>query len=238
MGALAARRVAIPAQEIPARILAGLQHDDERVQSAALWTLASRAAGPRFSKEPQVAQDWAAERPLLTPLRALAVDMVRSPNPRVRHAAFAAIGNMDYQLGQPGALRLGADTLNIILIAFPSESEPSLRAEMVKAIALDAYAVAGRPLLISALSDRDPYVVRMAATGIGEHRLTEQMPALATLLNHQASIVRLAVAGAFSVFGRAAVPYLAALKDAAARETDWVTEQTLRGTIGLIEKAG
>lgn len=92
----------------------------------------------------------------------------------------------------------------------------------------------GHRLLLSALQDRDPYVVQAAAHAATTSRSPEALPLLVNQLKNPSYVARMGVAQGIASYRAAARPYLAELEAALAAETHDITRKTLEGTISVI----
>lgn len=221
------------------QIADGLADPDPKAQETALALLAFRAGRVRFDPSAAARGRWEIERPALEPLRPAARRLFESPHEQVRLSALLALGGLEATPGQtPRSLALGVELTALLAERYAVDPSPVMRSEIVKALSFDAVNASARPVIVSALRDSDPYVVQFAIHGIGRHRLTAQVPALARLLRHPSHIVRTAAAGALGTFGAAAVKYLLDLEWAMQRETDPVARSTMEGAISVLAKGG
>ena len=232
---LATGRVSRPPAATRIIIKIGLDDSVERVQECALWALAGRVSGPRFSGGVAGAQ-WSAERSVLASLKPDVAGKLSSPSHRIRHAALVALGSFEYDPANGGrVLRLSDEFVSLLVRMYRHEPHALVRSEIVKAIALDSRAKSGENTLIAALDDSEPAIVRIAANGIAEHAMAVQLPKLATLLKHPEADVRIAVASALSQFGPAAIAQLRPLQLALAGEQEPDVRGAMSTAIAMLQ---
>lgn len=226
----------LPAEETARLIEAGLASKDVLALESALGALTMRPyfdAGERISR--YSGTGWAAERPLLLPLKPRVRALVEAPEPHVRRAALTAFAALDHREG-PMSFDLGDETIALLAERYRLESDVTVRDQAVRLIAFDGSAEAGRLVIVSALDDSHPAVIATAINGVEEHRMSDQLPRLAALLRHHSANVRLTAAGVMGTFGEAALPYLPDLRRAHAREKHRSAGDTMRGAISVLER--
>lgn len=233
---LAARRLSPQPEQVVRLISEGLADSDPKVQRSALWALASRASGIRFSESAELRQQWNAERPLLDSLRLRVTALIESPDSRVRHAVLVALASLDYKPGdERRRLNLSDQVTALLVSRYPSEPNSLVRSEIVKALALDPRAKSGESVLIRALSDPDRFTVQFAVMGIVEHGMVNQIPRLMELLEHEAHEVRIAAAAALGRFGEKARTALRSLQLALSIESHVVARDTMTAAIRAVQ---
>jgi len=233
---LAARRISPQPEQVVRLIAEGLVDSDTKVQRSALWALASRAGGIRFSDSAELRQQWNAERPLLDSLRLQVTALLESPDSRVRHAVLVALAALDYKPGDNRRRLKLSDRMTALLVSrYAGEPNSLVRSEIVKALALDSGAKSGEGVLIRALSDPDKSTVQFAVMGIVEHGMVDQTPRLMELLEHQAHEVRIAAAAALGRFGEKARMALQSLQLALSIESHVVARDTMTAAIRAVQ---
>lgn len=244
LNALAAHRVTLPAIELRRTLEAGIGHADASVRRAALWAVAGRAGGVRFSRTPDLVERHAAEAPVLRQLRPLVIQALQDDEDNVRHAALIALGNLDVQPSQARQgvdVEVSLDTAEILRRHYATERSPFIRGEIVKAFALSRTRDAARDRIArqvfeSALTETDSIGLQHAIHGAALLRDPLLLPRVAALLSHREAIVRIAAAETFPAYGLPAKAYLPDLRHALSVEQNAVAAKTLEGAIAGMRK--
>jgi HEAT repeat protein len=161
---------------------------------------------------------------------------LRDQDPRIRRAAVLAFGNLDYAAS--GSQSIGASTLRELAAVYERESDGAIRSEIVKAFALSpSDSPVLRQLLRSAFDDLEPGVRQYAAVGASRLKSPELLPQLVRQLNESAVSARLVASGAIAHYGAVALPFLGAIMDAQAQESDPSVKRSLAAAVRAV-KAG
>jgi HEAT repeat protein len=243
---LAAHRTSLPPQELVAVLRSGITDSDPMVRASALWAVAGRAGGVRFSTGSERAERRAilrTERGVLEGLRPIILRRLQDDHDvEVRRAALAAAGNLDYDPdgGNDRSITLKPDFAKLLTAIFAKETSQDLRVEIVKSFALLSPKQAAsirndsEAMLVAAALDPNPDVAAYGALGIGKQRLRSALPRIVGLLTRDGMNVRLFAAQAIGMFGREAAQYAPQVEAALAVERDVVVSKTLTATLSAI----
>jgi HEAT repeat protein len=162
--------------------------------------------------------------------------------PDVRTEAIVAIGNLEFDPDRPSPpaiVILSQPFTTLLVTRYGLEQVPSVRSEIIKALALSDYD-GPRPdaVLVKALDDSSPFVIQFALRGIVRFRIAQALPKLAALLGDDRSEVRLAMPDALAAFGAEAAPYVEALRKAASLESDPILKAGILRAVDTIVRAG
>ena len=224
--------------EVYVLLLAGMKDPDTFVRSEAVGMVANILA---FSSMPTVPSEiaWIAARAKvgerLWPEMEAAAD---DPEARVRSEALRGIGGAFAQ-GYP-TIVLPSQIANRLAAAAERDPSPGVRGFAIGAFRLahrsedPAVRSIGSQVLLTALDDSDPFIVRSAAHAVAEWKPAEALPLLVKQLKHPSHIARMAVGQIIAAYRDAAAPYLPQLEAAMASETDDITRKTIAGTMSVI----
>ncbi len=208
-----------------------------RVVTARMWH-------PRSSSSSAGVDAWRAEKAGLEPVKGLLLGLIRSdPDEVVRREAIIAAGNLDLELEPSDAsrlprVRISAELTAVLADAYRNEQDTAVRTEIVKSLSAARSESSRRSeVLVAALADVAPQVVQYAVLGVGDAQVKDALPTVVSYLQRHPEVrVRLAAAQSLAMYGAAAAPYLPALQEALAQESDPTTRKTIEGTIRVIQR--
>jgi HEAT repeat protein len=228
-------------------IASTVNHAAAVVRKAALDAVTARAWTARTGQEAERMR-FAQERVLLLHLRPLIQNSLKhDPEPRVRHSAVLALGNLDFDPGgdpqSRRAVGFSDETVTAFVSAFAQEKDAFVRTEILKALALTQRSAArGQAenniddVIRTGLVDPHPDVIAIAVMGVRNRRLSDAMNTLAELLGATQANVRMNAAQALGAFGAEARSHLPALSLALSAEGDELTRRTISGAIEAITR--
>ena len=233
---LAAHKLTLPPTELETLLRGALSDEDPDIRQRGLWVVSGRAGVLRFAPTDENRATWRAERSVLVALRPRILESLSEPTLKVRLAAIAALGNLDYAPGVSGvrAVSISASTAHALARMYLTEPSPAARAEAMKAFALltppqtHGFEPETLATIAAGLSDQNADVVQIAALGVGNLRMRMLLPKVAVLLKSESKGVRLAAAQSIGAFGPQAAQYAADVEDAVSQETDPVMRQALQ----------
>lgn len=234
---ISSQRASVVASELRVILEQGLQSADVGLRRRALLAIASTAGGPRFVDNDQTKARWRGDRPTIEGLRPAVRAALRDNNALVRHAAVIALGNMEYDLDQPGRLQtLGSRFVSDLVATYHAEPTGRVREEIMKAFALSSNdSPQLRDIARRGLDDEWSGVRGFAATAAGRFRRPEDVQKLVMLVQKDRPAVRLEAAKALQSYGASATSHLSELKAASAAETHEVVREILKAAIKEIE---
>jgi HEAT repeat protein len=164
-------------------------------------------------------------------------------DPRVRHEALLAVGNLQLIVEGPD---LPPDVINLLIDRFREDPDPSIRSEVVKSLRLiTSDSPDLRAVLRDALLDPQDSVRLGAQSAIQPHatphiKLTfaEARGAIETALTSADADRRRAAVQALNNFGRAAREYLPRLQVLAANDPDSRVRESATLAIAAIHRDG
>jgi HEAT repeat protein len=239
----ALRELAVPDRgvvspnQLNAILTVALADSNANVREAALRSVAGRVSDAK----PEGLELWMQlERPALLSLRPQLTHLLEDPVRDVRLAAVEATSTLEYDLTQHGKQSriLHANVGRILAARYLAEPDDVVRSRIVNVF---VWFSADKPLeheakglFARALQDPSPAVLQAAVMGVGEHNLAELLPEAVKLLSHTEYALRNSAAQAIGEFGAAAVPYLADLRAALARESNSMARSTLQAAIAKV----
>jgi HEAT repeat protein len=233
------RRRPVGGAELGELLRLALLDNAASVRERALLAVAARAGGPRFVADLDTRTRWREDRPALKGLQPLLMAALRDPIADVRHAAVLAIGNLEYDMDQTGSRpTLGDDVLGALAAAYRNESNPRVRTEIIKGVALsanDSDVVA--ELLSQAFDDQQPGVRQFAAVAAGRLKDPRWLDKLLLQLRTDGKEVRLASAFALASYGSLAAGHLAELRSIRDAEADDAVRKAVGRVIGGLERS-
>ena len=232
---LAAGRLPISDVETTAILNLALLSTDADVRRDGCDVIVGRAMVARTVATPDVSARWRQERSGFASLEGrLGVLLGSDEDERVRDAAVMALGNLQYDGGDKRGIGMVVSDrfVETLSAAYKKEDSTRVRVQIVKALALtDSTSPQQVDTLIAALVDVSPLVARHAVTGLARLNAMPALPKVVLLLDHEESIVRVAVAQALVGFGKPAKVYLPNLEKALVVERDQLTKRTIEGAI-------
>jgi hypothetical protein len=237
---IARHALELPPGDVVAVLKAGLLDVDLDVRRQALNAVASHAAGQLFltpepppsrrsrgvtpPADPPALQDrvrraWLNERPLMSDLRPSVLATLADLDPGLRRNAVFALVCLDFDGGQ-GEPALREQTIADLAAAFRRERAGSVRAEIVKSLALTPQDTPElRQLVLQALDDPHGDVRRHALVGVERLPVEAALPKVLAALRDPDAYIRFLAARALANFP-ASLEMQRALEDAQAVETD------------------
>jgi HEAT repeats len=237
LNALASYDETIPPDQLGRVLGEGLQDSDADIRARALAVIAGRSGAPRFSRRADIEVTWKNERPTLQSFESAAIAALDDTNVQVRQQAILALGNLQYSGGRAlNDIEISSSVLRAFVGRYDREPSASIRAELVKSVALSSsIAGEGEAFLLRALDDSAPQVTAFAVTGVGRARLVRALPRVVALLDSSNATVRLNAAQALARYGAVASEYASAIRSAITKESDATVLNTLKGTLSTVE---
>jgi hypothetical protein len=226
-------------EELAGIVSLALRDSDVTIREAACYLVMVTAARSRGQYGTAATPRWqAAATALLSLHDQLARVMAADVDPRIRHSAVLALGNLRMTVSPSGVIRIPADLAEVLAASYGKETADRVRVEIVKSFALsETDSPRRQEILAQALMDSSPSVIQFAVMGAGSMKLSPALPRLVELATHPDRGIRAAVPQALAAYGAEAVPYLPQLQKALASEQDDVVRKTLEGAIRVIQKA-
>jgi len=213
---------------------------DADVRRHAFGLASYRAGAARLAKSSEVRDNWRRDRADLQKLeqpaaRALLTDL----DERVRRSALDALANLQYDGGEKTniGIAVGRVFVETLAVALDQEPSPSVRAEIVKSLALsDSSLPAHVTTLESALADSEPAVLQFALLGLARHGVQRSVSKAIDFLSHGDMRVRSAAIQAIATLGLTRAGDLERVQAAYAAETDASVKEMIRQTISKLVK--
>jgi len=213
---------------------------DADVRRHAFGLASYRAGAARLAKSSEVRDNWRRDRADLQKLeqpaaRALLTDL----DERVRRSALDALANLQYDGGEKTniGIAVGRVFVETLAVALDQEPSPSVRAEIVKSLALsDSDLPAHVTTLESALADSEPAVLQFALLGLARHGVQRSVSKAIDFLSHGDMRVRSAAIQAIATLGLTRAGDLERVQAAYAAETDASVKEMIRQTISKLVK--
>jgi HEAT repeat protein len=233
-------KVAAADAEIQEILEAGMRDADPSVRRTAVGTVASILQLAAMPDVPE-AQAWGPRlRPVAEALLERLEEAARDPEFGVRMEAWRGLVG-------PAAIAARKDPLPLPIVEklaalYDSDQHPSLRAFAVQSLRTSqqspdpAVRKIALRILLTALSESDPYVVQAAGWNAFESKAPEALPLLIAQLKNPSHIARMGAAVGIQGYAALALDYLPQMEAALEKEPPGPTRSTLEAAIKRVRE--
>lgn len=222
----------LSAEEMTVEIERALTSSDAHLREFALAALASRAGGPRFSREPHVRAHWLTDHTWVQRFRPALIQALQDPARAVRAQAVMTLGNYEFELDKPYAFR--PDTVRVFTDHYYQEQDQRIRTEILKAFALGDTTSSIDQVVGDTLRDEAPAVRQYAVRAARKLDPSRAGALLVRALHDPDTRVKSAAASSLGTFGRRVASVAQAVEDALLREPDPEVRAALKGALEAI----